>query len=408
MTAQTAHSEQASTWMLKGLPSRCVQEDVLDAISELGFAGTYDFFYMPVRRPYAKSNTFGYAFINFLDTDVALRFRDRVHNQLFTVRNTVKVAIVVLADIQGLQSLRDHFQRTAVMKCEAAPIFVGNIARAMRVKKKVVKETASQLAAPLLPGRVVADRLPERENPSVTPSEVDANLDSLTILLDTYNSSDAMQGADYKGEPSMPAQSDTTTCAAFPMLPDVIPFQTALVAPGTSYEADFPVARLTTPTSISAPSLPMKVEVASIKDNQSTRRVSNGEGESAVLRQMLMPLCASALPMPMTLKEVAMQEPHEFAIQRQIQMMPLCNSALPMLPRATDCEADMYVHMQPSMPICNAGLPMMLEVDAERFWRKAFAPQVFPVKPIRVWCRPCRASTTKVNTLHTASRGGEE
>eukprot|EP00929_Paragymnodinium_shiwhaense_P018813 TRINITY_DN13027_c0_g1_i1.p1 TRINITY_DN13027_c0_g1~~TRINITY_DN13027_c0_g1_i1.p1 ORF type:complete len:278 (+),score=36.85 TRINITY_DN13027_c0_g1_i1:62-895(+) len=231
MAAQAGRPELPSTWMLKGLPSRCAQEDVLDAIEKLGFGGTYDFFYMPQRRPYGKSSTHGLAFINFVDPAVGQQFCARVHNQVLQIRNSLKVAIVVAANMQGLESLREHFLHKAVMKCEAAPIFVGSTAPAMRRKKHVVKETVPPLGAPLWPGGVVADVTPDRENASVPASDVEGkqkkNTDPLNLQRDTDSRSDAMQSVNYTGESSMPVQTDTAIYQVLPTSPGGIVFVVA-------------------------------------------------------------------------------------------------------------------------------------------------------------------------------------
>eukprot|EP00929_Paragymnodinium_shiwhaense_P081992 TRINITY_DN43031_c0_g1_i5.p1 TRINITY_DN43031_c0_g1~~TRINITY_DN43031_c0_g1_i5.p1 ORF type:complete len:271 (+),score=39.38 TRINITY_DN43031_c0_g1_i5:46-858(+) len=109
-----------TTLMIQNLPSRCEREDVLNAMNQLGFQDSYDFFHLPVRNLRLKSQNFGYAFVNFLDPLVAQRFSEAVNNGSMQIRN--KCVSAVPAHIQGVVDLREHFESRGV-EGPAAPIF---------------------------------------------------------------------------------------------------------------------------------------------------------------------------------------------------------------------------------------------------------------------------------------------
>eukprot|EP00929_Paragymnodinium_shiwhaense_P035279 TRINITY_DN19065_c0_g1_i4.p2 TRINITY_DN19065_c0_g1~~TRINITY_DN19065_c0_g1_i4.p2 ORF type:complete len:176 (-),score=32.57 TRINITY_DN19065_c0_g1_i4:532-1059(-) len=110
------------TLMLKNLPSRLQRDDVVSAINELGFEGTHDFFHMPRHVPHGnRSQCMGYAFINFKSSAVAQAFVEAASKGLLKFRT--RVAIVIPANIQGLENLKEHFAGKKVMKRHAAAMF---------------------------------------------------------------------------------------------------------------------------------------------------------------------------------------------------------------------------------------------------------------------------------------------
>eukprot|EP00929_Paragymnodinium_shiwhaense_P029137 TRINITY_DN1676_c0_g1_i2.p1 TRINITY_DN1676_c0_g1~~TRINITY_DN1676_c0_g1_i2.p1 ORF type:complete len:279 (+),score=59.87 TRINITY_DN1676_c0_g1_i2:113-949(+) len=147
------------TMMLQRIPSRSNRDDVLKAVHELGFEGTYDFFYLPLRQPNGKSQNYGYAFINFRSRVDSQRFASLVADGQLHVRNRSNEIKVVPAELQGIEKLRKHFQHSTVMKGPAAPIFVADTTDIPRVR--VVEGAQANLPAtavePLMVGRVAPD-----------------------------------------------------------------------------------------------------------------------------------------------------------------------------------------------------------------------------------------------------------
>eukprot|EP00929_Paragymnodinium_shiwhaense_P004392 TRINITY_DN10530_c2_g1_i1.p1 TRINITY_DN10530_c2_g1~~TRINITY_DN10530_c2_g1_i1.p1 ORF type:complete len:169 (+),score=40.50 TRINITY_DN10530_c2_g1_i1:173-679(+) len=109
------------TLMIRNLPSKWSTEAILSVIDNRGFAGAYDFFYMPRRDRYGRSPSFGYAFINFTAPASAQAFREAAENGGLKFRK--RKANVVPADIQGVKNLKAYFKDKTVMKSATAPIF---------------------------------------------------------------------------------------------------------------------------------------------------------------------------------------------------------------------------------------------------------------------------------------------
>eukprot|EP00913_Durusdinium_trenchii_P012922 g12134.t1 len=81
-------------------------------INDLGFAGTFDFFYLPM-DVHNRSNV-GYAFINFLRPDDAELFRQKFSDHQFQRFQSRKISSVCTAHVQGLHENLRHFQNRAV------------------------------------------------------------------------------------------------------------------------------------------------------------------------------------------------------------------------------------------------------------------------------------------------------
>jgi len=62
---------QKTTLMLRHIPNNSDPEDVLALLDSYGFAGHYDFFYLP--RDFKSRAALGYAFVNFVSSHIALR-----------------------------------------------------------------------------------------------------------------------------------------------------------------------------------------------------------------------------------------------------------------------------------------------------------------------------------------------
>jgi len=99
-----------SSLKLSNIPRRCGKEELLEAIEAVGFANSYDFFYLPL-GPQSKKNH-GYAFINFQDSETADRFGAIFSG--YPVR--AKLLDVGPAPLQGLAANLEHFCKTQAAK----------------------------------------------------------------------------------------------------------------------------------------------------------------------------------------------------------------------------------------------------------------------------------------------------
>eukprot|EP00929_Paragymnodinium_shiwhaense_P025672 TRINITY_DN15465_c0_g1_i5.p1 TRINITY_DN15465_c0_g1~~TRINITY_DN15465_c0_g1_i5.p1 ORF type:complete len:206 (+),score=25.29 TRINITY_DN15465_c0_g1_i5:71-688(+) len=138
-----------STYMIKNVPSRCGRDDVLDCLDALGFAGTYDFFYLPVRDPRVKSQNYGYAFVNFVEPAIGAGFKALVESGSLQIRQ--KVASVAEAEVQGLANLRQHFRDSCVTSSPGGPMLFSGGSQPTRiaVQRGGAEASILDLPAPL-------------------------------------------------------------------------------------------------------------------------------------------------------------------------------------------------------------------------------------------------------------------
>jgi len=105
-------TKAVTTMMLRNIPNKYTQNSLLQEINDLGFAGTFDFFYLPM-DVHNRSNV-GYAFINFLQADDAEHFRQKFSDHRFQRFQSRKISSVCTAHVQGLHENLGHFENRAV------------------------------------------------------------------------------------------------------------------------------------------------------------------------------------------------------------------------------------------------------------------------------------------------------
>jgi hypothetical protein len=110
------------TIMMRNIPCRCTKDDLFEAIEELGFAGTYEFFHLPIKR--CQRQNYGYAFIGFHTAEVTTRFCKVAEGYKFRGRKSVKAVTLVPARLQGLNEIIEHFKDTKVLNSTCPPIFI--------------------------------------------------------------------------------------------------------------------------------------------------------------------------------------------------------------------------------------------------------------------------------------------
>mmetsp|Transcript_68178 Transcript_68178/g.160474 ORF Transcript_68178/g.160474 Transcript_68178/m.160474 type:complete len:230 (+) Transcript_68178:3-692(+) len=108
------------TVMIKNIPCRCSSADVLQAVESLGFAGAYDFFYLPMNRRHKQG--LGYAFINFIDKGTAAAFKTAIEGYRFPGRRSPKQVQVAIAQLQGLEEAKEYFSCTRVVHTRFRPM----------------------------------------------------------------------------------------------------------------------------------------------------------------------------------------------------------------------------------------------------------------------------------------------
>mmetsp|Transcript_58265 Transcript_58265/g.138809 ORF Transcript_58265/g.138809 Transcript_58265/m.138809 type:complete len:378 (-) Transcript_58265:69-1202(-) len=107
--------EMPKSMMVRNLPPWVTQEELLRALDEGGFAGAYDFCYLPWN--FHSHTSHGYAFVNFINDDVVAAFiREWNDSQHFCSEAHSTPMNVTPALTQGLPDLLALYQRKKVQR----------------------------------------------------------------------------------------------------------------------------------------------------------------------------------------------------------------------------------------------------------------------------------------------------
>jgi hypothetical protein len=114
LRTETEKAAPPTTLMIRNIPSRLSQQDLVMELQELGFAGTFDFLYIPIDKN-TLSNV-GYAFVNFVEPRWAKKCMETFQNYRFNRwrRGPSRVASVSIAHLQGLEKNLQHYENSAV------------------------------------------------------------------------------------------------------------------------------------------------------------------------------------------------------------------------------------------------------------------------------------------------------
>jgi hypothetical protein len=132
---KTTQAEPPTTMMIRNMPGRYSQNDLMMDLQKLGLAGTYDFLYIPIDKRTAAN--VGYAFVNFVDHVWAARCIKRFEGYRFSQqkKSSNKLGTVSVAFLQGLEKNLQHYENSAVNMSRdkrRKPVVMPNIAQACR------------------------------------------------------------------------------------------------------------------------------------------------------------------------------------------------------------------------------------------------------------------------------------
>eukprot|EP00929_Paragymnodinium_shiwhaense_P048170 TRINITY_DN24396_c0_g2_i1.p1 TRINITY_DN24396_c0_g2~~TRINITY_DN24396_c0_g2_i1.p1 ORF type:complete len:526 (-),score=110.82 TRINITY_DN24396_c0_g2_i1:152-1729(-) len=103
-TKSKGGTSYGNTYMLCNIPCRATQQQVVDAVNSLGFAGTYDFIHLPTGGRMSKhtknTTNLGYCFINFLHPETGSCFTSAFEGYTFACTTSLKKCTVKPAHIQ--------------------------------------------------------------------------------------------------------------------------------------------------------------------------------------------------------------------------------------------------------------------------------------------------------------------
>lgn len=117
-------ADSLTTMMLRNVPNRYTQRELVTDLRLLGFAPgiDVDFFYLPIDL--TTGSNLGYCFINLTHSEATERFK-WLHGERLPRYYSRKSLIVNLATCQGLHANWQHYQRSSVINAEDSrrPLF---------------------------------------------------------------------------------------------------------------------------------------------------------------------------------------------------------------------------------------------------------------------------------------------
>eukprot|EP00929_Paragymnodinium_shiwhaense_P111370 TRINITY_DN7934_c0_g2_i2.p1 TRINITY_DN7934_c0_g2~~TRINITY_DN7934_c0_g2_i2.p1 ORF type:complete len:375 (-),score=71.45 TRINITY_DN7934_c0_g2_i2:269-1393(-) len=107
-------TESATTLLIRHIPCRVVQSQLVDAVNSMGFDGKYDLIYLPLGgRSETVVSNLGYGFINMLTVEDAKAFATAFEGYRFKWSGSQKVCAVRNARIQGFRGNLINFAHSS-------------------------------------------------------------------------------------------------------------------------------------------------------------------------------------------------------------------------------------------------------------------------------------------------------
>jgi hypothetical protein len=130
--AKSSMNEPPTTLMIRNIPGKYAQTDLMADLNDTGFGNAYDFLYLPIDK--GTSNNVGYAFVNFVDPAVAAQCMQSFAGHRFTQlhRSSNKAARISVAHLQGLEKNLAHYEKTAVnvsKQQHRRPVIIASISK---------------------------------------------------------------------------------------------------------------------------------------------------------------------------------------------------------------------------------------------------------------------------------------
>lgn len=109
-----SQSAEITTLMIRNIPNRYTQRELMQELEEMGFADKFDFLYSPLDK--GTMSNVGYAFVNFKTAQWASQCMQAFQSYRFKRhrKTSGKVAAVSAAHLQGLEANLAHYEKTAV------------------------------------------------------------------------------------------------------------------------------------------------------------------------------------------------------------------------------------------------------------------------------------------------------
>jgi RNA recognition motif-containing protein len=92
-------ADQVTTLMVRNIPTRFTSLSLVDILKEYGFDRTFDFFYLPM--DFKTKKNCGYAFINFVNREYAMKFIDTFQGLQLKASTSLKSVNIIPSRRQG-------------------------------------------------------------------------------------------------------------------------------------------------------------------------------------------------------------------------------------------------------------------------------------------------------------------
>merc|ERR1719401_1115422 len=120
-SADCQPTEDLTTVMIRHIPNDIKRDELLHHMAEQGLEGYYDFVYLPM--DFRTHSNLGYAFVNFVSTDVADQCYYKFNGFTGWGWPSHKVTQIVWADCQGYDACIDRYRNSPVMHEDIADEF---------------------------------------------------------------------------------------------------------------------------------------------------------------------------------------------------------------------------------------------------------------------------------------------
>lgn len=106
--AEAESGQGRTTLMVRNIPNKYSQDQMVSILKNVGFEGMYDFLYLPV--DFRNKCNLGYAFINMCTSPATSRLHRAFHMRRWDEQSSRKICEVTFARVQGRDALIEHFR----------------------------------------------------------------------------------------------------------------------------------------------------------------------------------------------------------------------------------------------------------------------------------------------------------
>merc|ERR1712125_313204 len=119
-----------TTVIIRNVPASYAQLDLITELESLGFAGTFDFVYIPEGT--SATSNLGYAVVNFMSYISAEKCMKVIEGYHFQCKQGSCKASASVSSIQGLERNMQYYGKAALnasKKIESRPVVVANLSK---------------------------------------------------------------------------------------------------------------------------------------------------------------------------------------------------------------------------------------------------------------------------------------